>query len=305
MITVIGHKNPDTDSVISALVFAENLKKEGKDARAGIAGDINKETEFVLDFFSQEKPDVVSGEEEGELFLVDHNDLKQSVAKRENIVGVLDHHLLAGISTDKTIFFRVEPIGSTASLIYKLMKEKSLVPDKKTAGLLLCAIISDTLNLTSPTTTNEDTDYHQELSTIAEIDPQEMATKMFEAKSDFSGKDIKEVISGDMKEYDFSGKKIGVGVAETTSLSYFDNNKEKLLSGIKEVKEENNFEHFFFGAVDILKKETRLYFASKEEKEVGEKIFEGAGGDDFMTLAGITSRKKEIAPVLSKYYGGN
>jgi manganese-dependent inorganic pyrophosphatase len=298
---VIGHKNPDTDSVISAKVLAKTM---GDDTVSRVAGEINRETEFVFSFFKETLPEVVSDEEveKSDFFLVDHNEMMQSVAKKESITGVLDHHMLSGLKTDKPIFFRVETVGSTSTLVYKMMKEKGDTISEKDAGLLLAGIISDTLNLNSPTTTTEDIDIYYELSGVSKIDPNVLAEKMFEAKSDLSGKNIKDVVLGDLKEYEFGGKKVVIGVAETTSLSYFEKNQKEIVDALKEIKEERKYDAFFFGAVDIIKKNTLFYPASLDEDEVIKNVFQGEKKENFFVLENISSRKLEIAPPLSDYY---
>ncbi len=303
-IIVIGHKNPDTDTVISTKMFSLFLEKIGKDTAPRICGEINRETAFILKEFKEEAPQMITDEEieKEEIFLVDHNDLEQSVAKKENIVGILDHHLLSGLKTDKTIFFRVEPIGSTSSLVYKMMKEKGIEVNQKEACLLLAGIISDTLNLNSPTTTSEDIDFYYELKEISGQDTEILSAKMFEAKSDFSGKEMIDIIRGDMKGYDFGGKKIGIAVAETTSSNYFLEKENELVEEIKNVKEKENFHAFFFGVVDIVEQNTYFYPAGLDEKEAIKNVFKTSEKGNYFLLEDITSRKKEIAPPLSEYY---
>ncbi len=305
MIIVIGHKNPDTDSVISAKILALLFKKEGKDVVARVAGEVNRETEFVFSYFKEDIPPLISEGEKGQFFLVDHNELAQSVAKKEDVCGVLDHHLLAGMKTDKTIFFRVEEVGSTCTLVYKMMKEKGIDCDDKEAGLLLAGILSDTLNLNSPTTTTEDVDSCYELSEISKVEPNEFTEKMFEAKSDLSGKSIDEIVYGDLKEYEFGGKKIVVGVAETTSLLYFIENKKEITEFLKKTKKEKGMDALFFGAVDIVKKNTLFFPAEDDEREVIKKVFRGKEKEEYFLLENVSSRKQEIAPPLSKHYGNN
>lgn len=299
MIIVIGHKNPDTDSVISAKVFANFL---GEKAIACIAGEVNRETKFIFSHFKEDLPEVATGKEDAEFFLVDHNEIMQSVAEKEKICGILDHHMLSGFKTDKPIFFRIEPVGSTSTLVYKMMKEKGVSPSEKEAGLLLAGIISDTLNLNSPTTTTEDTDIYYELSEISKVEPNSLAEKMFEAKSDYSGKNIEEIVSGDLKEYDFANKKIVIGVAESTSLKYFEDKKEEIRESLGKIKEEKKYDAFFFGAVDIINGNTMFFFATDTEKEVIRSVFNGEEREYYFLLEGISSRKQEIAPPLSKYY---
>ncbi len=305
MLIVIGHKNPDTDTVVSAEMFSRFLKDEGKNAQSAIPGEVNNETKFVFSRLEEKIPRIVTEKEknEGEFFLVDHNDMRQSVAKKENVWGILDHHLLSGLRTDSPIYCRIEPLGSTCTLIYKMMKDRGMNPDKKEAALLLSGIISDTLNLNSATTTSEDIDLYYELVDIAGIDPEDFAKGMFEAKSDFSGMEMKDIIRGDLKEYEFGGKKVGIGVAETTSLKFFKENENDVVENIVKVKKEEGFDALFFGVVDIINQDTYLYPAEEEEVESIKKVFKGRREGKFFLLKGTSSRKKEIAPPLSEYYG--
>ncbi len=306
MIIVVGHKNPDTDSVASAIVFSRILKEEGKQVKPAIAGDLNRETEFIFSRFGIEIPQKITEEnlkdKDNRFFLIDHNDLSQSVVNIDSVCGVLDHHPLSGIKTEMAMYFRVEPLGSTATLIYKIMKERGIELKEKEGFILLSAIISDTLNLTSPTTTDEDINCLKELSKITKLEAEGLAQEMFEAKSDFSGKDPKNIIEGDLKEYNFGEKKVGIGVAETTSLSYFEENNDAVAQAVKEVKKENGFDALFFVAVNIISKESYFYPGEEKEKEVIRKVFSGEEKENFFLVEGISSRKKEIAPPLSAYY---
>ncbi len=306
-IVVIGHKNPDTDSVISAIVLSKVLGNKEDFFYPAVAGKLNSETEFILSHFNENAPVIMEKLTESNVFLVDHNELSQSIEGVDwsNITGVLDHHRLSGVNTEKPLFFRTEPLGSTCTLVYKLIKETGKKVEKKEAGLLLCGVISDTLYLKSGTTTEEDEAAVRELSNISEVDPDEISEKMFEAKSDFSKKSLKEIVIGDMKEFDFSGKKIAIGVCETTSTSYFKDKEEDVLKIIKETTKEGGYDAFFFGVVDILNKNTTLYLGGEEEVCAAKEAFSLSEKESIVNLPGITSRKSELVPPLSKYYKEN
>ncbi len=298
-IVIIGHKSPDTDSVVSALVASRYLVE---DSIPGVLGKINNETKFVLSYFRENEPIEVKNLVEKKVFLVDQNEIPQNIngITEDNIIGVLDHHRLSGTKTERPIFFRIEPIGSTCTLVYKVMKETAKEINKTDAGLLLCGVVSDTLCLTSSTTTEEDRNILKELSIISGIDPINISEKMFEAKSDFSGRSLKEIIVGDMKEFDFFGRKVAIGVCETTSSTYFSGKEEEILQVLKEIKKEKEYDAYFFGVVNIYKKETHLYFPEEDEKRIAESAFPLMEKSGF--LPGVTSRKKELVPPLSKYY---
>ncbi len=304
---VVGHKSPDTDSVVSAIVFSRFLNRGGFDYSPAIAGELNKETELVLSLFNEETPQKAEACGGDKFFLVDHNEILQSVSdlKEENISGVIDHHRLSGIKTEKPTYFRVEPLGSTSTLIFKLIKEKGESVSKEDAPLILCGIISDTFNLTSGTTTDEDKKAVEELCDIAGVNGKEVAEKMFEAKSDFSGRSLRDLVEGDLKEFEMGGKKVFIGVCEATSTKYFDGKEKDVLSVIAELKKEKECDAFFFGAVDILKKETKLYLVDEEEKFAAKEVFGLPSETDLAVLPGVSSRKSQMVPPLLKYYEKN
>jgi manganese-dependent inorganic pyrophosphatase len=136
MFYICGHKNPDTDSIVSAIVMEDYFKKLGKKAKAVRVGKINRETEFVLKQTKTNPPVLIKKLSGKEVFLVDHNDLEQAGegTARAEIAGVLDHHCLSGdIKTSLPIYFRVEPVGCTSTLIFKLFQEKEILLNKKQA----------------------------------------------------------------------------------------------------------------------------------------------------------------------------
>ena len=296
---VIGHKNPDTDSVVSAIVFSKYL---GNGAVPAIAGELNRETKFVLDFLKEKKPKVLKkAPVNSKFYLVDHGGLEQSITgiNPEDILGVVDHHQMFGLTTVEPLFYRTEAIGSTATLLAKMFKEKGKKIDKKNAGLLLSGIISDTLNLTSKTATIEDKKIAKELAKISGINTKELAQKMFEAKSDISGMSIKDIVLSDYKEYKHLGKNIGIGVFETVLTTPFKGKDDKILEVLINIKQETKADFVFFGLVDILKKETLFYLLSEKEDGVSKKAF-GVSGNRVVLLKGITSRKKQLVPYIFK-----
>ncbi len=302
---VIGHRNPDTDSVISAIVFSFYLKRFGIEAEAVVCGKPNRETEFILKKFGQRVPRSLNRAPRGaKFYLVDHGGISQSLSELEegNIVGVVDHHQMIGLNTTEPILYRCEPIGSTSSMVVKMFEEKGWRFNKKMASLLAAAIISDTLNLTSQTTTKEDRRILSNLGRLAKIDLKDLAKKIFKVKSDISGMNLKKVLLSDFKDYEHNGKKLGVGVFETVDAAPFNEKKEKIFSLLRKIKKEKGLDFLFFGSVDIIKKETFFYLLTNEEAGVARKAFglpSGKAGE-IMILKGVTSRKKQMLPFLLK-----
>jgi len=186
-ILIFGHKNPDTDSITSSLVMANLENKLGKNAVACRLGDINKETEYVLNYLKIDAPKLIENAEDGaEVILVDHANVKETIDNLDNVVikKIVDHHQVL-LNTGYPLYYRAEPVGCTGTIIYKLYKEKRIEVDKVMATLMLSAIISDTLLFKSPTCTDEDVLTANELSKIADIDVEKYRTRNAKSRNRF------------------------------------------------------------------------------------------------------------------------
>lgn len=300
MLYVIGHKNPDTDSIVSAMVTADYLKKLGRKAKAFRVGKMNRETKLVLSKIKIKPPSFIKNLAKKKIFLVDHNKFEEAgfgIEKAE-ISGILDHHKLGGIRTKTPIYFRIEPLGSTAALIFKLFEEKNLPLNKNQAFLLLSGILSDTLKFTSPTCTGEDIKIGKVLAKISHQNPDDLAEEMFKAKSDVSGLSLEDLISSDYKEYRERKLIFGIGVQETIMPEIILLKKEKILNALGDFKQKRKIDLIFFGIVDILKKRTYLLIAGEKEKEVAERAFKKKEKENLILLPGIVSRKKQMVPAV-------
>jgi len=306
----IGHKNPDTDTVIAALVFADFLNKTKGEvlgvsdctAEPAYFGELNKETKFVFEYFNQNPPQVVKNIKDKNVVLVDHGEYDQSPdgAGQANIVGVLDHHKMGGIETDSPIFYRAEPVGSTSTIIAKMFLENDVSFDKKTTGLLMSAIISDSLNLTSPTTTEQDKKIVKKLSELSGESADTLADKMFEAKSDISDIPLIELVGKDYKEYEAGNTRFGIGVWETTSPQKITEKKEEVVEALKQFKKKRKTDLMFFSVIDILKNNSAMFLIGEDEKKVATKTFEKELKNNLIFLDKVVSRKKQIVPPLTK-----
>lgn len=302
MIYVVGHKAPDTDAVVSAIVFAEFLKLQGLEAQATKLGELNMETKFVLDKFKVKSPDTITTLDAGQaVALVDHNEEAQSIDKLEtlNIEYIVDHHKF-NLKTEKPLNIRAEKIGSTASIIYKMFIENNFEISKLNANLLISAIISDTLFFRSPTTTEQDKIIVSKLNEIAQIeDLEKFSLDLFNAKSDLSELSLDEIIKLDMKKFEISGKKIAVGVMETTNPDFALNLKSEIVNRMNEIKNEENFDGLIFCIVDILKEQNTTFAPSEFEANICSQIFNADQIDSFtFNLGSLISRKKQIIPKL-------
>ncbi|MFH1451317.1 MAG: manganese-dependent inorganic pyrophosphatase [bacterium] len=300
-IIIVGHRNPDLDSVVSAIVCASLKRKMGEAAEAKIAGEVNKETKFVLTYFNQETPEVINDVSGKKVFLVDHNAATQAVAglNEAELIGVIDHHCI-GIKTELPIFYRAEPLGSTSTVLAKLFKENGIAMDQQEAGLLLAGIVSDTLFFNSPTTTEQDKKIAVELAKTAKVNIEELADKIFDAKSDLTGVPIEKIVGGDVKEFESGNTKFGIGVFETARPQTARELDEKIFAEMESFKQKNRLALFFFFVVDILEKNSVLYLLAEKETRVAKQIFTAEIQGKIMFLPGIVSRKKQILPPLMK-----
>lgn len=300
---VIGHKNPDTDSIVAAIVYSGIKKRLGEKAKAGRLGQLNNETKFVLSYFQEKAPALITDISGKEVILLDHGDSSQSAAglAQADVLEVIDHHYIGDIKTIKPILYRAEPLGSTSTIIFKLAQEKKIKLNRKQAGLLLAGIISDTLCFSSPTTTVDDIKIGRELAALAKIKAKDLAVRMFEVRSSIKGMTTRDIVAGDYKEYKFGGVKLDVAVFETLAPQKVKPLTIKIFQELAELKKEKKADLLFFLIIDILKKNSLLYLIGEKEKEVAKEIFGGKIEKDIMFLAGVSSRKKQVIPPLADF----
>ena len=300
-IYIVGHKIPDTDTICSAIAYADYLKKKNNNAIACRTGKINAETKYVLNYFKVKEPQILSSAKGKKIILVDHNETKQSPEDIEEgeIVQIIDHHKV-NFSYDKVISFYVEPIGATATIIAKqFFQDPAVKLPKNIAGILLSAILSDTVIFRSPTTTREDVLIAQKLAEVAEIkNIEEFGINMKKEKSSLKGLTSQEIILSDFKEYNFKNKKIGCGQIEVCDLKETLEQKEKLLKTIKEISKKRDYDLLVFLATDIIKQGSEILFWEKDNYM--EKTFNKKPENNSFYLKGVMSRKKQIIPPLTK-----
>lgn len=297
----VGHMNPDLDSVLASLLLSRFGKKIfGFEVEPKIAGDINNETKHILSLFKITKPTIIEKITDENVVLVDTSEIGQIVPGLTdlNLVAIIDHHNLGGLKSSKPILARNEPVGCTATVIYKLLKEKNIKIDKISAGLIIACIISDTLNLTSPTTASDDKKALKELNKIAKLDLKKFISAQFAAKSSLEGITIKDIVSKDYKNFDMGASKVGIGVWETTDPKTIAAKKNELMVALIAKKDAEKLNFVFFLTVDILKENSVMYVIGEAEKNLAEKVFGGKVENNEIFLKGIVSRKKQIVPPL-------
>ncbi len=307
---IIGHKNPDTDATVSPIIAAWYFNNYVADNAyiPLVQNAPNKEAIFVLKKLGIELPAQQSSFKPGtKLIIVDTTNPDELFDTSElEIVGIYDHHKLGGLKTSKPLEVIVQPVGSTATVLYQYFSINGITKEQipaDIAGLIASSIISDTLNLKSPTATKID---REVLSVTAEIagisDIDGYAQDMFEAKSDISDLTPEQIITYDSKEYTFGNQRVLIGVFETVKPEKLFEKYVELAGAIEKLKQEKGYNHIFFFVIDVLE-QTGYYLV--QQNPTDKYIKEGFGvqvtpTDRFVELKGVVSRKKQIVPVLEK-----
>lgn len=231
--------------------------------------------------------------------LVDHNEAQQSVddIKELTVTHVVDHHRIANFETAAPLYYHAEPLGCSSTVIYKEFKANNVEVPAKLAGLMLSAIISDTLLLKSPTTTDEDVAAVKELAEIAGVNYEEYGLEMLKAGTNLSSKTEEELISADAKSFEMGGKTVRVDQVNTVDLDEVFAREAALRAAIEKQNAEEGYDLFLLMVTNILDSNTRLLVVG-EPKDVVEKAFDKKLEDDKMDLPGVVSRKKQVVPPL-------
>lgn len=294
---IFGHKNPDTDSIMSALVM-ENLEKElGNEAKAVRLGKINKETEYVFNYLQIERPEEISDIEDGQnVILVDHNESTQSADNIGNakILKVVDHHTMNFVAPYQ-LYYRTEPVGCTATVLYKMYREYDVTITKTIATLMLSAIISDTLLFKSPTCTDEDKQIAEKLAKIAEVDVNTYGKELLKAGTDISEFTPEEVINIDSKLFEKGGKKFKIAQINTADIDDVFKNKAYFETAINNEIEKDNLDLYVFAATDILNSNSKIISLGNDSGIV-EKAYGVTLNDNTAILENVVSRKKQMLP---------
>lgn len=231
------------------------------------------------------------------VILVDHNSYDQSVdgLAEAEILEIIDHHNIGTVGTSLPINFRNIPVGSTNTIIYKMYKENQVPIPKDMAGLMLSGILSDTLILKSPTTTEMDKEAVLNLSEIAEVDFQEYGMKMFNAGTSLKGRTIEEIVYTDFKLFPVEEKKMGIGQVFTTNITEITDKKEAYLQFLENITQNNNYTLCILVVTDIITNGSYIFFNSNA-KHIIENAFNIKNIEQGHYLQDVVSRKKQVLP---------
>lgn len=301
-VLVFGHKNPDTDTITSAIVYSYLKQQLGLETEAVRLGDINNETKYALEKFGFEAPRLIStvvGEAD-QVILVDHNERQQSAdgIEQVQIMEVIDHHRVANFETADPLYFRAEPVGCTATILNKIFKEHDVEIPAGIAGLMLSAIVSDTLLFKSPTCTEQDVKAANELAKKAGVDAEEYGLAMLKAGADLSDKALEDLLSLDAKEFQFGNYKSVVAQVNAVDINDVLGRQGELEALLNKNVADNGLDLFFFVVTDILNNDSVAVAIGNVAEEAAQ-AFGTTLDNNRVALPGIVSRKKQIVPALT------
>ncbi len=303
MIKVFGHKSPDTDSTGSPIAWAWYLTEvKGTPAEAVLLGEPNTEAAFVLKHWDLPKPAIISDVAPGEnVVVVDTNNPAELVPSINdaNLMAIIDHHMLVGgLKTKTPIDITIRPLACTATIMHDLMGADIARAPRGIKGAMLSCILSDTLEFRSPTTTAHDRAVAESLAADLGVSLADLASAMFEAKSDVSAFSDAELLRMDSKEYNVAGKELRVSVLETTAPKVVLDRKASLMAAMETVAAEDKADQVLLFVVDILREEATLLVPNDLVKHLAEASFGVTVTGDTVVLPGVMSRKKQIIPSL-------
>ena len=300
-VIVFGHKSPDTDTICSAIVMADlQTKIRGKKVIPCRLGEINEETKFALKKFNAEAPKFIEKVEEGQkVILVDHNEFSQSVEGIENakIEAVVDHHRINNFETSEPLFYYAQPVGCTSTILFELYSSNNIEIPAQMAGLMLSAIISDTLLLKSPTTTEKDKKALEALAKIADVDVNIYGLEMLKAGTNLDKYTEDELIRLDAKKIEKEDIKYVIAQVNTVSIPDILKRKEKIEQEINKEKLAKGLSLFVFVITDIINSNSEAIVLG-DRTDVIAKSYEIK--DNIAVMPGVVSRKKQVLPLVEK-----
>lgn len=306
-IIVVGHRNPDNDSVSAAVAYAhfKNVTETDGAYIAARLGDMPREGAWAFEQWGAEEPmyiaDVhpVNGVAR-KVILVDHNEYSQAAPGMEEaeIVEVIDHHRIGGIVTANPIFFLNVPLGSTASVVTHLYQQFNVEIPRHIAGILFSAILTDTVLLKSPTTTPADRDLVAMYEQMLGVDMMEYGMALLKSRNAGIEFSANRAVTMDLKEYDLGGQRAALGQFETVDLAEFMEYRGDVVAEMERIRQEQDYDFLLLMATDIIREGSEIFVVgdpSVAEKALGIDLSAGSCWMD-----GVMSRKKQVAaPIVT------
>ena len=297
---VVGHKIPDSDSICGALAIAYLKNQIGEPAIPARLGELSPETQFILDKFGFEAPELKMSYAGENVYIVDHTEKTQAPddIDEATVVGVVDHHKLGDLTTSTPLECWIRPVGCSNTIVKMMYDFYGVEIPKAYAGIMMCAILSDTVIFKSPTCTTADIKCVEALAEIAGIeDYKALGMEMFKVKSAVEGTPVRDLVMRDFKDFDMHGNLVGIGQLEVIDLSVFDTIKADLANDIIKLKEEGNRHSVMLLLTDIMKEGSLMLIASDDETLITS-AYDVSSDNSEVWLDGVLSRKKQVVPPL-------
>lgn len=301
---VFGHISPDSDSIIGAISLSYLKNQLGEDCIPTRQGEISAETEFILNKFGGKLPELKTSYAGEKVYLIDFSNTLEAPKDigDATILGIVDHHKLGDITTDTPLECWIRPIGCSNTIVKEMYDFYKVEIPKDIAGMMMCAILSDTVIFKSPTCTKVDTKAVKELAAICGVeDYKALAMEMFIIKSAVDGASARNLNTRDYKMFEMNGSKVGINQLEMVDISALDDRKEELLEDMKKMKEEYSLHTVIVLLTDIMKEGSQLLVVSDDESKV-EAAFEIKLQNSQAWLPGVLSRKKQVIPFLQPQF---
>ena len=299
---ILGHKNPDTDSIISAIACAHLYRERGLDVVPVAQGNPAPETAYILERFGLTAPEVVTSVAGRDVYLVDFSDKAQAPADIDeaNLKGIVDHHKLGDMTSTAPLECIIWTVGCTNTILKRMFDYMGYAIPANLAGAMLCAILSDTVIFKSPTCTDADKQVAAELAQIAGIDDiQALGMDLFKAKSAVAGTAPRDLIFRDFKDFNMNGCTVGVGQLELVSLDLVAEMKADIQAELERVKQEGRHTALLL-LTDIMKEGSELLMVSDEPARIAKAFGQEPAllEQGNLWLEGVMSRKKQVVPAL-------
>ena len=301
---VVGHKRPDTDSVGSAIAYAHLKNALGEaGVRPARAGELNRETRWVLERFALPTPELLTRATGLRLILVDHNEVAQALDDigHAAILEVWEHHRIGNLDIPQPIVFHCEPVGATATLIAEQFYLHEVVPPPAIAAVLLAAILSDTLVFASPTSSEKDRKMARRLEALAGVEAAALGRDLMTARGDLAARTARDLVEADFKEFDLAGNRIGIAQIETLDVEPLLARRPEFFAELRRVRAEKRLVQVILMITDIGKRGSHFWFAGARrellEQALGRPLVDGA-----TWLEGCMSRKKQVVPPLEQAF---
>lgn len=298
-IYIFGHQNPDTDTICSSLAYAMYKQEQGFDVEAIRLGEVNAETQYVLDYLNLQQPRLLEAiDDDQKVIMIDHNEFAQSIKNIENaqILEVIDHHRVAGFTTKAPVMMNLKPLGCSATIIYQMMESDGFELNAQIATLLCSAIISDSLLFQSPTCTPTDVAVCKKLASIAQIDVEVYGMEMLKAGTDLSSYSASELLGIDSKTFESADGKINVSQVNTVCIDDVLIKKQEILEAMQQRLETMGLSQCILLITDIINANSMALVLGDENKF--SQKFNVEVSENQVMLEGVLSRKKQIVPFL-------